>query len=304
MLLGGLHMNEPPWLADAVRRVRALAARLPHALLIQGPGGWGEERVAAALAADLMRLPAGSTAATVAHPDLRWLAPEDGAVKIDAIRALIDFLMQTPQLAGRKVAVLVGAERMNLNAANALLKTLEEPPDESFIALVTGAPERLLPTVRSRCQRIDVHRLPPADVLAWLGEAGADPEPAGYLAVEHGGAPFAVLDAIAREQEPLWPKLAAVGRSRMAGQDLAQALRDYDLAELAGRWLRIVHWLARRSPATSIASILDFATALAEVRRIALFNTGLNRPMQLHRLLLLWADLWPELPGDREPRLE
>ena len=297
-------MSEPPWLADAVRRVRAMAARLPHALLIQGPGGWGEERIAATLAADLMGLAAGSDTATVAHPDMRWLAPGDGAIKIDAIRTLIDFLMQTPQLAGRKVAVLVGAERMNLNAANALLKTLEEPPDESFIVLVTGASERLLPTVRSRCQRIEVHRSPPADVLAWLAQARVDPEPAGYLAVEHGGAPFAVLDAIKRKEQPLWPSLARVGRSRTASHDRAQAHRDDDLAELAGRWLRIVHWLARRSPAPSIGPILDFAAALADVRRAALFNTGLNRPMQLHRLLLLWADLWPQLPGDVEPRLE
>ena len=297
-------MTEPPWLADAVRRVRGLAVRLPHALLIQGPGGWGEERVAAALAADIMGLPTGSTVHDVAHPDLRWLTPEDGVIKIDAVRALIDFLMQTPQLAGRKIAVVASAERMNLNAANALLKTLEEPPPESFVALVTGAPERLLPTVRSRCQRIAVHPLPPAEVHAWLVQADADPQQASHLAVEYGAAPYAVLEAIKRKQEPLWPTLAKAGRSPAESRDLAQAHRDADLADLAGRWLRIVHWLARRSPAHSIAPILDFATTLTNMRRIALFNTGLNRPMQLHRLLLLWAEIWPLLPAGAVPRLE
>ena len=297
-------MNEPSWLADAVRRVRSLATRLPHALLIQGPGGWGEEHVAAALAADIMNLPAGSAAHNVAHPDLRWLAPEDGVIKIDAIRALIDFLMQTPQLAGRKIAVVASAERMNLNAANALLKTLEEPPPDSFVVLVTGAPERLLPTVRSRCQRIAVHPVPPAEVLAWLAQADADPQWAGHLAVEYGGAPYAVLEAIKRKQKPLWPTLTKAGGSPATSRDLAQAHCDDELADLVGRWLRIVHWLARRSPARSVTPILDFATALVDMRRVALVNTGLNRPMQLHRLQLLWAEIWPQLPAGAVPRLE
>lgn len=297
-------MNEPPpWLADAVRQVRGLATRLPHALLIQGPGGWGEEQVAAALAADVIGLPTSVVASNVAHPDLRWLAPADGAIKIDPIRRLIDFLTQTPQLAGRKMAVVAGAERMNLNAANALLKTLEEPPPESFLVLVTGAPERLLATVCSRCQRIAVQPSPFADVCAWLTRAGADPQQAGLLAVEHGGAPYAVLEAIESEQAPLWPTLTEAGRSPAASRDVAQTHRNDDLADLVGRWLRIVHWLLLRTPMPSVTPFLEFATALLDVRRAALFNTGLNRPMQLQRLLLMWAEIWPQLPADAEPRL-
>ena len=163
--------TEPPWLAEPLRRLEGLAERLPHAILIQGPGGWGEERLANALATSLLGLPPGREAKEVAHPDLRWLAPEDDVIKVGAIRLLIDFLMQTPQLTPRKVAVVESAERMNPNAANALLKTLEEPPPESFVALATGAPERLPATVASRCQRIAIRRAPPADVLAWLNAA-------------------------------------------------------------------------------------------------------------------------------------
>ena len=295
-------MNEAPWLDDAVRQVQGMAARLPHALLIQGPGGWGEEHVACALAADLLGLPSRD-ARDVAHPDLRWLEPEDGVIKIDAIRRLIDFLMQTPQLAGRKIAVVASAERMNPNAANALLKTLEEPPSESFIGLVTGAPERLLPTVRSRCQQVAVRPAPAAEVLAWLARSGADAEQASHLAVEYGGAPFAVLAALERSQEPLWPTLEEAGRTPGKSRDIAQAHRLDDLADIAGRWLRIVHWLARRMPAPGVRPILDFAMALANVRRAALLNTALNRPMQLHRLLLLWAGVWPLLPAGASPRL-
>ena len=297
-------MNEPPWLHDTLARVDAMLPRLPHALLIQGPGGWGEERVANALAATLMGLDAGTDASQVAHPDLRWLQPEDGVIKIDAVRQVIGFLMQTPQSAGRKIAVIQDAERMNPNAANALLKTLEEPPAESFLALCSGAPERLLPTVRSRCQRIAVAAAPPASVLAWLAESGVAGEPAGYWAIEYGGAPFAILDAAQNGRTPLWPELAAAGRKPDAVSRIADARRDENLADLAGRWLRIVHWLARRTPQADIAAILDFAAELADVRRVAQLNTALNRSMQVQRLLLLWAELWPRLPANIEPRLQ
>ena len=290
-------MDEPPWLDAPLRTVAALVGdRLPHALLIQGPGGWGEEQVANALAARLLDVDAGREMRAVVHPDLRWIDPVDGVVKIDAIRAAIDFLVQTPKLAERKIAVVCDAERMNLNAANALLKTLEEPPSESFLALVSGAPERLLPTVRSRCQRIDVRGGDTASVLAWLAGMGVDVEAARYFAVEYGGAPFAVLAAVRREQTPLWHALSATGAA-----ESAEKRHDENLADLCARWLRIVHWFARHTPSAS-AALLEFGTELTEVRRAALFNTGLNRPMQIERLLLLWADVFNRLPDGEEPK--
>lgn len=292
-------MNEPPWLQDAVDRALAFAERLPHGLLVQGPAGWGEERVANALAVALMGLKPGSAAREVAHPDLRWLEPEGAVIKIDAVRRIIDFLSQTPQRAGRKVAVIEDADRMNIHAANALLKSLEEPPAESFVVLSTGAPERLLPTVRSRCQRIEVHPARAAVATPWLVEAGVDAELANQLAVECGGAPFAVRNAAERGQLPLWPELAKVGRNPAVAAEVAEARRDENLADIAGRWLRIVHQLARSQPPEQVVPVLDFAAELSHVRRAALSNTGLNRVMQLHRLLLLWGELWPRLDAAR-----
>ena len=298
-------MKQPPWLDDAFARVEALlGARLPHALLIQGPGGWGEELVANALAAKIVGLDPGADMREVAHPDLRWREPEDGVLKIDAVRQVIEFLVQTPQLALRKVAVFRDAERMNANAANALLKTLEEPPEESFLVLVSGAPERLLPTVRSRCQRIALRGADTARALAWLAEMGVDADAARYFAVEYGGAPFAVLRAAQREQAPLWPTLAAAGRAAAPSgvAELAEQRRDEDLADFCARWLRVVHWLARRTPGAGTAALLGFGAELMEVRRAALFNTGLNRPMQIERLLLLWAAVFRRIPEGDEPK--
>ncbi len=293
--------GEPPWLRDALDQLHGYGDRLPHALLIQGPGGWGEERVANALAVDLMGLAPGALARDVAHPDMRYLEPEDGIIKVDAVRRVIDFVVQTPKYAGRKIAVIRDADRMNVNAANALLKTLEAPPPESYLVLTTGAPERLPATLRSRCQRIEVHAAPADQAMAWLAAAGVDDTLGGQLAIEYGGAPFAILAAADRGQAPLWPALAQSGRAPAAAREIAEARRDEDLADLVGRWLRIVHWLLRRLPPDSLDPALDFAAELARVRRMALLNTGLNRSLQLLRLLLLWAELWPRLAAAEIP---
>ena len=285
-------MNEPPWLLNALAGVRGLGERLPHALLIHGPPGWGAERVANALALDLMSLESGRDARAAAHPDLRWLQPEDGVIKVDAIRGIVEFLLQTPQAAGRKIAVIEDADRMNPNAANALLKSLEEPPRDSFIALSTSAPEQLLPTVRSRCQDIRVRRGGTDEVRDWLSAVGVDLDQAGFWAVEYGGAPFAIALAAEQGQAPLWSALEKAARSPSAARAAGEALRAEDLVDLLDRWLRITHWLMRRMAVPGLSAVLDFATEVQEVRRAALVNTGLNRTMQLNRLLLLWNELW------------
>ena len=290
-----------------------MRARLPHGILVQGPEGWGQERLASALALDLLGADAGRVAEETAHPDLRWLAPENGAIRVDAVRGVVEFLVQTPHLAPCKVAVLAAAERMNANAANALLKTLEEPPAASYIVICSGHPGRLLPTIRSRCQRIDVRPAPASEVLAWLATAGTDAESAAYLAVEYGGAPYAALAAVARDQAPLWPALMQVGKDASAIATATEQRREEDLADLASRWLAIVHWLLRhpvqrsqpssevRAPAR-LAPVLAFAEELAQLRQTATLNPALNKPLQLRRLLLLWHALWPHLPA-ATPRL-
>ena len=295
-------MNESPWLLNALASVRDMGARLPHALLIHGPRGWGVERVANALALDLMHLDSDRDARGVAHPDLRWLHPEDGVIKVDAIREIAEFLVQTPQVAGRKIAVIEDADRMNLNAANALLKSLEEPPGESFIALSTSAPEQLLPTVRSRCQQIRVAQGANNEVREWLDAAGVDPEQARFWAVEYGGAPFAIATAAQEGRTPLWSSLEQAARSPAAARAASDALRDEELVDLLERWQRITHWLMRQMAVSGRMPVLDFAAEMQNVRRAALVNTGLNRTMQLQRLLLLWAELWRRAPIPAAPK--
>ena len=293
-------MSNAPWLHRPIEHLRGLGERLPHALLVEGPPGWGTGRVADTLALHLVDSAAAS-ARQVAHPDLRWIEPEAGVIRVDATRRATAFLLQTPQVARRKVAVIDNADAMNLNAANALLKTLEEPPPDSFLALATGAPARLLPTVRSRCQRVVIRPVARDALLAWLRAQGVPAALAGLLVVEYGGAPFRVLDAASTEQPPLWPLLSEAARVPRAASRFVDAQRDASLPDLAGRWLRIVCWLARQLGPSDAAAALRFADDLVTTRRIALLNAGLARAAQLRRLVSLWVEIWPLFSGAAPP---
>ncbi len=127
------------------------------------------------------------------HPDIHWLFPEmkSRIVSVEAVHSkFVDPMEQTSYSGGWKVGVLVGADRLNAAGANAFLKTLEEPPERTLFLLLTDAPEQLLPTIISRCQRIDLpdareHRLADpwrANVIGTLSDPGlADPTAAGTL---------------------------------------------------------------------------------------------------------------------------
>ena len=93
------------------------------------------------------------------HPDIHWLYPEKKSriVSVESVHSkFIDPMSQTTFSGGWKVGVLMGADRLNPSGANAFLKTLEEPPERTLFLLLTDAPEQLLPTIISRCQRIDL----------------------------------------------------------------------------------------------------------------------------------------------------
>lgn len=207
-----------PWLREASARLARNAAgeRPPHALLLSGPAGLGKLELARREAAALLCLEGDRPAcgqcrscdlmAGGAHPDFRMVTFETNdrgqlrkEIVIDQVRELIASLQLTHGLSPRKVAVIHPAEAMNRNAANALLKTLEEPAGDAVLILVCNDPARLPATVRSRCQVIDVRQPDRADATRWLvEEQGADPERAALALDAGAGTPLratALLDS-------------------------------------------------------------------------------------------------------------
>ncbi|MEO8601827.1 MAG: DNA polymerase III subunit delta' [bacterium] len=186
--------------------------RLAHALLFLGPPGIGKALVAQRLTARLACTTGGSAAPcgecdgcrqvlAGSHPDLMLIgAPgktKKGAQKkeigIEQARALKHFIQLQPVTAARKMAIVDDADRLSLAAQNALLKTLEEPPGQALLLLVTASPGALLSTVRSRCQRVAFRPLPTALVGELLVESGLSVDEAAHLAGLADGSPGRAL---------------------------------------------------------------------------------------------------------------
>jgi DNA polymerase-3 subunit delta' len=111
------------------------------------------------------------------HPDLKIMAPEGGMIKVEQIRELEEFLSFTPYEGNKKIVIADDADSMNAYAENAFLKTLEEPPDESVIILVSSKPDKLAGTIRSRCLNIKFMTLPENELekaSVVLGKKGID----------------------------------------------------------------------------------------------------------------------------------
>jgi DNA polymerase-3 subunit delta' len=176
------------------------------------------------------------------HPDYYSVGPEEDSsvIKVDAIRGLGEKLVLASHRGGYKVAVLAPAEAMNLNAANSLLKTLEEPSDNTVLVLVCTRPARLPATIRSRCQQLRITAPEAASAEAWLADQLEDGQDAGLYLRLANGAPLEGL-RLARAR--------VVEARREQFQALVQVLEGkVDPLALAATWgkdesLQPIHWL-------------------------------------------------------------
>lgn len=198
-----------PWHQTTWQQLQAARqqAHLPHALLFSGQTGCGHEQLVYAFAQSLLCLKPDANGyacqqcrscqvfAANAHPDFLQLAvPEDKQViTVEQIRSLGRFLELSRSYSPHRIAVILGADAMNVNAANSLLKSLEEPADNSYILLFTANVSSLLPTVRSRCQQLRLPLPSATEALSWL-EQHSLVQPATELLLLAGGRPLAALD--------------------------------------------------------------------------------------------------------------
>jgi DNA polymerase III subunit delta' len=171
---------------EAKTLLRAALAEGPaHAYLFHGPRGVGKRRGALAFAGALLGDP--TRVVRGSHPDLYVLEPLGDQIRIDPIRDLRRDLHMRPFEAARRVYVVFGAHTMNEDAADALLKDLEEPPDYAVIVLVADDLGPLAPTIRSRCQHVPFRRLSQRAVKAYLSSRGVSGEQLDALARLAGG---------------------------------------------------------------------------------------------------------------------
>jgi len=315
-----LEANSLPWLKSAQARIRQATdrERLPHSLLILSPPGLGAEALAGwagglALCMHKTRRPCGECASCQllranSHPDLHVVRLEEDAqqIKVEQVRALIDALWFKSYRGGYKVGIIESAEALNQSGANAFLKTLEEPAQNTLLIIIARPTHRLPATIASRCLKISLRAPPSNEAAAWLGQR-ATPKDWSVALKLTGGAPLAAL-----ELEPT----DFTALEREMSEDLGRLCADStDITLVAGRWLKadpglriawLENWITARvlgqsmpggqsqtaEPVRLPAALLkpkmrglfELLDAAREFRRLA--STSVNQQLALEALLL------------------
>lgn len=328
---------------------------MPHGLLIQGRRGIGKLMFARHLTQSLLcempsgpeRNPCGACPACVwfeggNHPDFRLLEPESissgGSGELDEkadvkgrdtdkkgspfitihqVRALTDFVGLSTHRDGARVILIHPAEALNAHSANALLKTLEEPPPRTVFLLVSHQPQRLLPTIRSRCQVLEMPMPDRQTAVDWLSDKGV--EQAELCLAQAGGAPLAALEMGGRdyqtqrrafllqlgEDEGRDPLLLAEAAQRQDLSDTVSWLQSWVFDLVAVRLAGVVRYnpdfstglraLAKRA---NLLALLAYERRLGEARRS--IHHPLNPQLLLEDLFLSYWRIFGG-PGSARP---
>lgn len=318
-----------PWLQDSLSKLQSLHQqnRLPHAVLIEGTAGLGKRALANRFSHWLLcQAPQqGKPCRTCkdcllfqqgTHPDSLWIEPEEAGkqIRIAQIRDLADFMGTHAQQGGYRIIVVAPAEALNIAASNALLKGLEEPGEQTLFLLLSDRPGQLLPTIRSRCQRISMALPDKDDALQWLAEQEVtEPELALSLA---GGAPLLAKSLAEADQfaqrEALFDTLKKVAGGKLSVPDAAQQWQKGDLLQNLG-WLgslisdilrlqqlqdpvfcnnrdaiKLISRAAERMEMTGLFAFLD---KIQEYRQLLLAKHNPNPQLLIEDLLIHWISL-------------
>ena len=281
-----------PWHESLLKRMLRLCDedQLPNAIALTCPPGWGHQALLTDVALALLGVDGPRTVEEFAHPDFRWIVPDGAVIKIDQIRKLNEFAVQTTQMAPRKIAAVLDAHLLNANAANALLKTLEEPPPNTHLLLATPFWGKLLPTIRSRCQQFQID----ADVsLAqkWLHEQGIALSESAFA--EFGYAPLTAQEGLAASIPDLSDWLMQLPTQPMA--HCVEMVLEGNTVTWLDRWYRriVSHLRGESIPAcqASAKDLIRFSDQLLQIRRQIEFSNAANVRLLLEHLIVRWVQL-------------
>jgi DNA polymerase-3 subunit delta' len=294
-------MKLSPWLLEPWRKLqtRRAADRLPHALLLSTPAGFGKRSLANALQASLLcekpddqgfacgRCRACQFLASGTHADairVTFGLRDDGKLRteivVDQIRDLCERFAQTSSRGGWRVAIIDPADALNHNAANALLKTLEEPDPGVMMILVADDMARLPATIRSRCQRIEIPAPTREAGVAWLAAQGVSAANAASALDLADGNPGEALSLLAPDVQRIVTTLI---------DDLAALIEGRELAPIAARWNDEHAELRLRTMARLLTAAMRSGPemASAELQRVA----AMTAKADFRRLSLCWDQL-------------
>lgn len=292
--------------------------RMAHAIMIEGPAGSGKNALAAAMVAKLLcsaDLPEACGKCRScellkgggAHPDRFDLHPEEDSkiIKVDQIRQLIGSLNLTTSISLRKVAYIHPADVMNSNAANALLKSLEEPTGDAVMILVSSDASRLPVTIRSRCQSIVINQPDEQQVLGFLAKSSDKPEIDLRAALQAaGGSPLRALHYLNSPELDAFRSVTS-GLADLLGRPASASMISAKLAELDNddvwRWLSMCSAEAVKSILSGQATQwLPVTTGLQEQTLLTLqrqadinrrmSSTSVRGDLLLQDWLIRWAE--------------
>ena len=325
-----------PWQVSQWQQIMQRTS-LPHALLLRGHAGNGKVDFAHALSRSLLcAQPVNTHACNIcagctwfnegAHPDFKMISPEDNdnddesidlskkktskksQISVSQIRQLSDYLhLSNHQTNGRRIVLIAPAELLNIASSNALLKMLEEPPANTIFLLVSSQPQRLLPTIMSRCQVIEMPIPNSSVALDWLTKQGL--KDAKKLLEYAGGAPLLAVQmsqengavekiinhlALGAKLEPL---LTATAMLQIGMERSIETLQKwiFDLT-ICIHAQKIHYHVAHTKPlqllckSVNLKSLLSFQQKLLEYKKTA--NHPLSNEMQLENILLNYTKIF------------
>ena len=298
-------LNQLPWIVDSANEVKSTLARgrLGHAVLATGAAGIGLEQLGPLLAKAIL-CEQGSNGAEHCgcrscvlltagnHPDFLTVSRETDAsvIKIKQIRELIDFLQITSHY-GKRVVVVNEIDTLNLNGANALLKTLEEPVNNVFLIVLTEQPQRLLPTIQSRCQRLVVRKpsREESDAL-FAGHDAVDVNE--YIRSRYSERPIQLLQWIedgSVDQLKQWIDVLTVeARANIDVLKSAITFSKVDPKLLVNWWVDYVAWLASQDRPNNAVGVHEFYQLLLAEKHRIVSGSNPNFQLVLEHMLANW----------------